>query len=324
MLNKNSIVINIFSGKRVILTIDTNISHKESPLLDKRNLPLSALRAFESVGHRLHMGKAGEDLGVTQGAISHHIRSLEKELGIKLFIRANNRLQLTASGDQLLKAVTEGFNRILDSAQQLDSDSLSGRLVVGCTQTAGANWVAAIISEFHQNYPLIDIHTVEVKPQQKDIPREIDIAICYGKPIENDKVVEELTSLDIFPVCSPRLIHDKNTITQPENLTNYPLLHEGLKNWPRWFSTMNIPISVNTKNIHFFSTNLTLSAARDGYGIALCNRLEVQQDIHEGRLIKLLDKTIPELDSYYLLLDKPEKKSLRAKLFEEWIKNIFN
>ncbi|GAA0415711.1 transcriptional regulator GcvA [Cocleimonas flava] len=293
-------------------------------MLDKRTMPLSALRAFESTGHRLHMGQAGEDLGVTQGAISHHIRALEKELGVKLFTRSNNRLQLTDSGERLLKAVTEGFDRILDGAQHLDSDSLSGRLVIGCTQTAGANWAAPIISEFHQSYPLIDIHTVEIKPQQKEIPREIDIAICYGKPIEDNRLVEELTSLDIFPVCSPRLVHKKNTVSKPKHLTNFPLLHEGLQNWSRWFSSMNITPPENTKNIHFFNTNLTLSAARDGYGIALCNRLEVQQDLLEGRLIQLLDKTIPELDSYYLLSDKPEKRSLRAKLFEEWIKNIFN
>ena len=86
-------------------------------MLDRRSLPLSALRAFESAGRRLHMGKAGEDLGVTHGAISHQIRSLEKELGVKLFTREKNSLQLTDSGSLLLKAVTEGLNRILDGTQ---------------------------------------------------------------------------------------------------------------------------------------------------------------------------------------------------------------
>lgn len=300
-----------------------NFSHKENTLLDRRSLPLSALRAFESVGHRLHMGKAGEDLGVTHGAISHHIRSLEKSLGLKLFTRDKNSLQLTDSGKLLLKAVTEGFNRILDATQDLDTDNLSGKLIVGCTQTAGANWIAQIISEFLQNYPQINIHTVEIKPQQKEIPREIDIAICYGKPIEKNRAVEELASLDIFPVCSPRIFNDQNTISQAVDLANFPLLHEGLDNWSRWFSAMKIPKQENTRDIHFFSTNLTLNAARDGYGIALCNRLEAQQDLLDGRLIKLLGKTIPELDSYFLLTDKPDTKSLRAQLFEECIKNIF-
>ena len=293
-------------------------------MLNKRTLPLSALRAFESAGYRLHMGKAGEDLGVTHGAISHQIRSLEKELGVKLFTRTNNRLQLTDPGKRLLKAVSEGFNRILEGTQHLNTDSLSGKLVVGFTQTLGANWLAKIISEFHQNYPSIEIHAVEIKPQQKVIPREIDIAICYGKPAENNRSITELASLEIFPVCSPKMIHDQNHIRKPEDLAHFPLLHEGLDNWSRWFSKMNTPEPEDTKNLYFYNTNLTLSAAREGYGIALCNRLETQKDLLEGRLIKLLDNPIPELDSYYLLTEIPEKQSLRALLFEEWIKNSIN
>lgn len=292
-------------------------------MFERRKLPLSALRAFESAGHRLHMGKAGEDLGVTYGAISHQIRSLEKELDTKLFTRENNSLQLTSAGAQLLEAVSEGFDRIVEGTRNLKPYSLAGELVVGCTQTAGANWAAKIISEFHQSYPLINIRTVEIKPQQRELPKEIDVAICYGKPIDSGRDIYELASLDIFPVCSPRLIHDKDIISGPEDLTNFPLLYEGLDNWPRWFSTMNKVVPTSTKKLHFFSTILTLSAARDGYGIALCNRMDAQQDLLEGRLVKLLDRSIPEIDSYYLLTNIAEKQSLRAKLFEDWIKGIF-
>ena len=293
-------------------------------MLNKRTLPLSALRAFESAGQSLHMGKAGEELGVTHGAISHQVRSLEKQLGVKLFNRENNSLQLTEAGSRLLKAVTNGFDQILDGAQHLDSDNLSGKLVVGCTQTAGANWLAKIITEYQQDYPLIDIYTVEIKPQQKIIPREVDIALCYGKPLESHRAVEELTSLNIFPVCSPKMIHDQNEISKPEHLASFPLLHEGLDNWSRWFSHMDIAPPERTQNIYFYSTILTLSAAREGYGIALCNRLEAKQDLLEGRLIRLLNRTMPELDSYYLLTEMPEQQSLKVKLFEERIKQSFN
>ncbi len=51
-------------------------------MLNRRTLPLSALRAFESTGRHLHMGQAGEDLGVTHGAISHQVRALEQRFGV--------------------------------------------------------------------------------------------------------------------------------------------------------------------------------------------------------------------------------------------------
>ena len=290
-------------------------------MLNKRTLPLSSLRAFESAGRHLHLGRAGEELGVTHGAISHQVRALEAQLGIKLFIRANSRLRLTDAGQRLLAAVGEGFEIILDGAQDLDSDNVAGRLIIACTQTAGASWIAKHICDFHAQYPQIDIHTVEVKPQQREIPREIDIAVCYGKPLASDRRVEELVRPDIFPVCSPRLVHGKSVVLRPEHLAQYPLLHDTQNSWRRWFDSLKIPEPDNNK-IHFYNTTLSLAAARQGYGIALSNHFEVQEDLREGRLIKLFDQTVPEFQSYYLLTDKKENQSYRVQLFEAWIKGV--
>lgn len=288
-------------------------------MLDRRTLPLSALRAFESAGRHLHLGRAGEELGVTHGAISHQIRALEEQLGVKLFIRANNRLQLSAPGQRLLEAITEGFDRILDAALHLDPDSLSGRLTIGCTQTV-AHWISRHICEFQRHYQQIEIHTMEVKPQQRALPPEIDIAICFGKPHSRSRNIAELVSARIFPVCSPRLLHDRAAITTPQELTQFPLLHNGLDHWERWLAATETQLDSSAQQIYFFNTELSLNAARQGYGVALGNQLEVQEDLREGRLTQLLDITFPDSDNYYLLSDMPEKQSLRAQLFEDWIK----
>ncbi|GAG45085.1 unnamed protein product, partial [marine sediment metagenome] len=63
-------------------------------------------------------------------------------------------------------------------------------------------------------------------------------------------------------------------------------------------------------------------AARQGYGVALGNPFEVQEDLRQGRLVRLLERTVPESHNYYLLTDQPERQSLRARLFEEWIKEV--
>ncbi len=292
-------------------------------MLNRRTLPLSALRAFESAGHHLHMGRAGEDLGVTHGAISHQVRALEERLNVKLFIRANNRLKLTRAGERLLGAVREGFDRIVDGALHLDPNSLTGTLVIGCTESAGANWAVKLIGEFQLQYPQIDIHVVEVQAQQKEIPREIDVAICYGKPTAGGRLLEELVSPPVHPVCSPRILHGLPAITRPEHLGRLTLLHDSQNHWSRWFAAMEVTEPENVTQIHFYSTNLSLVAARLGFGVALCNPFEVQEDLREGRLVKLLKKTIPESQNYYLLTRLPEHRSLRAQLFGEWITRIF-
>lgn len=290
-------------------------------MLDRRTLPLSALRAFESAGNHLHMGRAGEELGVTYGAISHQVRALEEHLQVKLFLRANNRLKLTIAGERLLTAVREGFDRIVDGTLHLDQDNLTGPLVIGCTESIGASWAVRQFCEFQAQFPQIEMRVVEVQPRQKIIPRENDITICYGKPEVGNRRIEKLASPMIYPVCNPRVLHDLPPITRPEHMTLLTLLHDPQNNWSAWFKAMQVTEPQEARHLRFFSTNLALSAARMGYGAALCNQYEVQDDLRQGRLVKLLKKDLPESHDYYLLTNQPELQSLRARLFEDWMKN---
>lgn len=291
-------------------------------MFDRRTLPLSALRAFESAGRHLHLGRAGSELGVTHGAISHQVRALEEKLGLKLFTRANNRLQLTSAGEHLLNSVRDGFDRIVDGALHLNPDSIAGELIIGCTHTSGSSWAVKHIMQFQGNYPQMEIRVVEVRPQQQDIPSEIDIAICYGKPNVGNRRLEDLISPSVFPVCSPALLFGRETIENPEQLTRLPLLQDDQNSWPRWFSAMDVEVPDSIRQTHFFSTALSLTAARNGFGVALCNPLEVQDDLREGRLVKVLEDSIPESHKYYLLCNFDEGQTLRAQLFEEWINNV--
>jgi len=291
-------------------------------MFDRRTLPLSALRAFESAGRHLHLGRAGNELGVTHGAISHQVRALEEKLGLKLFTRANNRLQLTSAGEHLLNSVRDGFDRIVDGALHLNPDSIAGELIIGCTHTSGSSWAVKHIMQFQGNYPQMEIRVVEVRPQQLDIPSEIDIAICYGKPNVGNRRLEDLISPSVFPVCSPALLFGRESIENPEQLTRLPLLQDDQNTWPRWFSAMDVEVPDSIRQTHFFSTALSLTAARNGFGVALCNPLEVQDDLREGRLVKVLEDSIPQSHKYYLLCNFDEGQTLRAQLFEEWINNV--
>jgi LysR family glycine cleavage system transcriptional activator len=291
-------------------------------MFDRRTLPLSALRAFESAGRHLHLGRAGSELGVTHGAVSHQVRALEEKLGLKLFTRANNRLQLTSAGENLLNSVRDGFDRIVDGALHLNPDSIAGELTIGCTHTSGSSWAVKHIMQFQENYPQMEIRVVEVRPQQIEIPSEIDIAICYGKPNVGDRRLEDLISPAVFPVCSPTLLFGQESVENPEQLARLPLLQDNQNTWPRWFSAMGVAVPDTIRQTHFFSTALSLTAARNGFGVALCNPLEVQDDLREGRLVRVLEQSIPESHQYYLLCNFDKGQSLRAQLFEEWINNV--
>ena len=289
-------------------------------MFERRKLPLSALRAFESAGVHLHLGRAGQALGVTHGAISHQVRSLETLLGVDLFIRDRNRLRLTAAGQRLLNAVRQGFDQILDGMLHLDPDSLSGSLVIGCTQSTAANWAIAHIMEFQAVYPDIELEIREIAPGQLDIPREIDIALCYGEPRAQDRRLELLAAPSVFPVCSPGLMFGVGRVTEPEHLLAFRLLDDAHNSWDRWFESMGQAGAVIDKRTRFFNTTLALNAARQGHGAALGNPLEIREDIKDGRLVQLIDASVPESNNYYLLAPPAASESLKARLFEDWIR----
>ena len=290
-------------------------------MLDRRTLPLSALRAFESAGRHLHFQKAGLELGVSQSAISHQVRSLEEKLDARLFNRSGNRLSLTPAGKFLLEKATGAFERLIDGAERLAPDAIAGKLIFGCTTTLLVNLLMKTIGRFRESYPEIDIEVVELKPLQKVIPREIELAFCFGEPVTNGRRVEALAREEIFPVCSPGMLQVVPKVTRPAHLLQLPLLHNNLGNWVRWFSTANLPAAEANHNLWFFNTHVALAAARQGLGVALATRLEVHDDLLRGTLVKLLNTSIPDRDQYYLVTHFPQHQTNRERLFERWLRD---
>lgn len=286
---------------------------------NRKNLPLSALRAFESVATHLHMGKAGEDLGVTQGAISHQIRSLEERLEVQLFSRAHNKLTLTPAGNRLYSSVKTGFDVLLDGTRNLQPNDLEGPLVIACTHTIATNWAAKNICEFFQHYPTIDITIREIKPRQKTIPRDIDVAICYGEPDKDDRQIIKLSHPPLYPVCHPSLLRNRKPTQNPIDITNFTLIHDHQVSWNRWLREYGVSPEVTQSSIRFPNTSQALTAAKLGFGVALGNSLETQELIREGQLMRLLNKPIAEEKCYYLLTQNNQNKMLKAQIFEEWI-----
>ena len=89
--------------------------------IDKRQLPLTALRTFEVTGRLLNMRLAAKELGVTHGAVSHQVRALEERLGVALFIREHNRLQLTPQGQRYYSELHRIFEEMVQATLALGS-----------------------------------------------------------------------------------------------------------------------------------------------------------------------------------------------------------
>lgn len=288
--------------------------------LSRRKLPLNALRAFEATGRHCHMRQAAEELGVTHAAISRQIRLLEESLGTRLFDRAHNRLSLTSAGQRLLTAVSDSFDRIAETTLYLDPETMSGPLVWASTPSATTTWLIDIIGTFQRKYPEVESRLVMIEPNAREIPRDVDVAICYGEPGQAHLQTEEIYREQFFPACSPELLHRDKPIQRPEDLALYPFISDRLDRWPRWYQSLNLPMPKPASHFRVVHAYQAIDAAKKGLGVVMADRLETAQEISQGNLIRLFRHTMPAEQAIYLAYPQPPKLTLRTRLFIDWLK----
>jgi LysR family transcriptional regulator, glycine cleavage system transcriptional activator len=287
--------------------------------LSRRNLPLNALRAFEVAARHCHLRRAAEELGVTHGAVSRQVRQLEEQLGIELFDRSGNRLSLTQEGRRLARSVGEALDQLTEGTLSVDPGSLSGELVVAAPPSISACWLLAMIGDFNRSYPEIEIRLDNIQPMQREVPADIEVAVCFGEPIAPNRVVRELFREKYGPVVSPALLPPDGTITSPQALLELPLIHDRHGRWSRWLSNQGMALRQARANLYVQDSYLGICAARDGCGVFLADRVEVSTDLRNGTLVALAGETVEAQHSHYLVTEQAGAISARARIFAEYL-----
>jgi LysR family glycine cleavage system transcriptional activator len=288
-------------------------------MLQRRQLPLNAMRAFETVARHLHMRKAALELGVTHGAVSRQVKLLEQQLGVLLFDRVRNRIQLTAAGQRLFNTVQEAFDSISESTYFLNPDSMAGSLIIDATPSIAVNWLVPLVGEFANRYPEIDIRLRNITPQQAVLTSDFDVALCYGKPLEPAWSSRKLYRESQFPVASPKLLQRYPAIKDARDLLQMPLLQDRHDCWRDWFASQGIEQHRGSSNLYMQEAYQALAAARDGFGVALADQLEVARDIEAGVLVSLSEVEVSLPESTYLVTAPEDRLTLRAKVFIDFL-----
>ncbi|MEO7497938.1 MAG: LysR family transcriptional regulator, partial [Massilia sp.] len=117
----------------------------------------SALRAFEAAARHQNFSRAADELHLTHGAISHQVRALEEDLGIKLFARNGRHVRLNAEGAKLAQVLESAFAQIAAVADQLRPGNARKRLTVSSIPSFAARWLAPRLNRFIELHPDIEV-----------------------------------------------------------------------------------------------------------------------------------------------------------------------
>jgi LysR family glycine cleavage system transcriptional activator len=283
---------------------------------------LNGLRAFEAAARMLSFTEAAAELNVTQTAVSHQIRRLEDQLGIKLFIRQNRNLTLTQEAEDYLPSVRAAFEDLRRATERLHRSGHDGRLTVSTTASLATKWLVSRVAAFQDSHPGMEVR-ITTSTHLVDFRREeVDVAVRYGHGHWPGLRAHWLMAERLFPVCAPALLHGSEPLNQPADLARHTLLHTMTfrDDWRLWLTAAGLPVSIAARRgLTFDMSFLAIQAAVEGLGVALGRQQLVDGDVAAGRLIAPFDTVLPQDAGYYVVTPEATADTPKIILFRNWL-----
>jgi LysR family glycine cleavage system transcriptional activator len=286
-----------------------------------RRLPsLTALRAFEAAARHLSFTRAAGELNVTQGAVSHQVKALERELGLKLFLRQKQGLALTEHGRHCLASARDAFDRLAAGMTRLRERAETGVLSVNALPSFAAKWLMPRLPRFLAVHPEVDLRVSAFEKLVSFDSEDVDLAVRLGPGrwpgLDAVRLMEDV----IFPVCSPKLLAGPQGLRRPRDLARANLIHNEFHNkWADWLKAAGVDGVDLSRGLVFDQPTFGINAAIDGQGVVLTRFTLVMDDLLAGRLARPFAPTLPVETSYYIVC--PEANSALPKVvrFRDWM-----
>jgi DNA-binding transcriptional LysR family regulator len=294
--------------------------------IDRRWLPLNALRAFEGVARHLSFTAAANALLISQSALSRHVIALEKLLGAQLFERKPHSLVLTKAGQHLLPAVVKSFDRLEYALDDIRNDGGSSlrTLRVQMPPSFASHLAVPILRDFRRAVPEVEIDLVSpygVGPPLGDV----DVAVVYSKPTVTDLVRDLLWPVRLSLLCHPSVAARCAGRSVPEFIEANELVHVRIADLPRhhlWSQYVR-QSNLNSLNVErglvFDTAVLAVQYALSGEGLALVDTNLFGEEIRTGRLVKPFDISLDDGYGYYLITHPEGLADTAIALFRSWL-----
>jgi LysR family transcriptional regulator, glycine cleavage system transcriptional activator len=287
---------------------------------------LDLLVGFESAARHLSFTKAGEELFLTQSAVSRQIKDLEDQLGVVLFQRRHRALALTEAGHQFYAAAAQALSTMRAATDRLRAQAGKKALSVTTTHSFAALWLIPRLAGFTRDHPGVDVRiTAETRVQ--DLERDgLDLALRHGPASLAGPNAVRLFGEKVFPVCSPKLLKKKK-LEKPQDLKSHVLLQyddlEGRHPWLHWKTWLEVERIADLKpagTLSFSGYEQIIPAAIAGHGVALGRSPLVKDLMRSGELVAPFKSSADPARAYFAILSKNATGRPEVAAFVEWLK----
>jgi DNA-binding transcriptional LysR family regulator len=273
-----------------------------------RGSDYAELAAFVAVAQEGNFRRASVRLGMSASALSHVIRMLEERLGVRLFNRTTRSVALTDAGKALLDRVRPAFGEIAQAVEQVGDYRArpAGKVRLNMPRAAAEIIFVPQVAAFAKSYPDVTLELTADDRLLDIVAGGFDAGIRPGRMIEKDMIAVRLTpELKTVVVGSPDYFSSRPQPRSPADLAehaciNYRWSDSGaLYRWPlgRGGDVVNVAVE---GPVTFNDSELVLSAAIAGAGLACSLEAMVAPHVQAGRLIRVLDEWAQPFPAFYL------------------------
>jgi LysR family glycine cleavage system transcriptional activator len=280
--------------------------------------PLTAVRAFEAVARHLSFTKAGDELGMTQAAVSYQIRILEERVGAPLFLRKPRQIQLTDIGARLAPNISRAFDIMRTSFADLDVDT-HNMLSLTVVHTFASRWLAANVGLFQLAHPNVAVR-IDTDSNLVDFSRSnVDAAVRATHTLAPGLMGHKLLKVEFTPMLHPSLI-EQYDVREPADLLRVPQLTPEDPWLAGWLKLAGVDVPELPKSFVSLGTQyLEAAAVMAGRGMAMMTPPFYADDIAAGRLVQPFSTVGWEGHYYYFCYPETRRNSPKIKAFRDWI-----
>jgi DNA-binding transcriptional LysR family regulator len=286
---------------------------------------LNDLLAFLAVARERSFTRAAAQLGVSQSALSQTVRGLEERLGLRLLARTTRSVAPTDAGERLLQSVgprIEGINQDLAALREM-RDKPAGVVRITADENAARTILWPAIRKLLPDYPDVVVEVVIDYGLTDIVANRYDAGLRLGGMIAKDMIAVPIgPEMRMATVGSPSYFASRPAPVTPQDLTRHACInlrlptYGGLYAWEYEKGKREIKVRVDGQLV-FNSASMMLEAARSGFGLAHMTEVEVQADLHSGRLIRVLANWCPPFSGYHLYYPSRRLPSSAFALFVE-------
>ncbi|HYH20384.1 MAG TPA: transcriptional regulator GcvA [Azospirillum sp.] len=288
----------------------------------RKRVSIKAVQAFEAAARLNSFALAAEDLAVTPSAVSHQVKLLEEQLGVRLFHRVHRSVVLTDAGRLYAAEVTAAFARIDAATQNVAMVGGSAILTVHSTPSFATQWLMPRLTQFKELHPGIDIR-LHASVTPADLAQGVvDVDIRYNPgPPPAGAVLVPFPEDTIVPMCSPALANGLKPIRRPEDLGQHTLIHSeinilGWRDWARRYRKVQLDLE---RGPRFDRSFMAISAAVDGLGVCLDSVLLAERELLSGKLVVPFPTEGMKAQGHGLVTLKSTTDLPKIRAFREWL-----